>query len=165
MHQFQELRTTEDIHVESGWIKVKMIDITNKNISEREACVAARISLKPAVIAAIKKKKIPKGDVLETAKLAGILAAKKTPDLIPLCHPIPLESVKIEFTVKKRTIEISATVKGIARTGVEMEAFAAASVSAITIYDMCKFADRAAVISDIRLIRKSGGKSGLFIRK
>lgn len=144
---------------------MKMIDITNKKISEREACVTAKIYLKPSVIAAIKKKKIPKGDVLEAAKLAGILAAKRTPDLIPLCHPIPLSSVTIEFSIKRRMIEIMATVKGIARTGVEMEAFTAASVSAITIYDMCKFADRTAVISDVKLIRKSGGKSGLYIRR
>ncbi|MFH1753696.1 MAG: cyclic pyranopterin monophosphate synthase MoaC [Candidatus Omnitrophota bacterium] len=142
-----------------------MIDITKKKISEREASIAAKIYLKPSVITAIKKKKIPKGDVLEAAKLAGILAAKRTPGLIPLCHPIPLESVTIEFSIKRRVIEILVTAKGIARTGVEMEAFTAASVSAITIYDMCKFADRAAVISDIRLIRKSGGKSGAYVRK
>lgn len=142
-----------------------MIDIGKKKVTEREAVVEGKIYLKPSIIVAIKDKKIPKGDVLETARLAGILAAKRTPDLIPLCHPIPIEYVEIDFSLGKREIKITATVRGKAKTGVEMEAFNATSIAALTIYDMCKFKDRTATISDIRLIKKSGGKSGVYSRK
>jgi cyclic pyranopterin phosphate synthase len=141
-----------------------MIDISKKKVTVREAVVSGRMSLKPSVVAAIKKREIPKGDVLEASRLAGIMAAKKTPDLLSLCHPIPIEYVSIEFSLGKTWINVTATVKAKARTGVEMEAFTAASISLLTIYDMCKFADRTAVISDIRLIRKSGGKSGTYTR-
>lgn len=141
-----------------------MIDITNKEQTLREAIVGGRLVIKPAVIELIKKGKIPKGNVLEAARLAGIMAAKKTPELIPLCHPIPIEYVNIDFTIKKGSIEITTTVKGRVRTGVEMEAFTAAAIASVTIYDMCKAMDRGIVISEIKLLKKSGGKSGVYVR-
>ena len=144
---------------------MKMIDIGEKDITARKASVRGTIYLEPGTIQDIKNKKIPKGDVLETAKLAGIMAAKKTPDLIMLCHPIPIEYVSVEFSIKEKCIEATTTVKARARTGVEMEAFTATALALVTIYDMCKFMDRTAVISDIKLVRKSGGKSGLYERK
>lgn len=144
---------------------MKMIDVGKKEITERKAIVEGKVLLKPSVILAIKRKRIPKGDVLEAAKLAGIIAAKKTPYLIPLCHPIPIEYVNIEFSLGKKEIKIMTTVKGRAKTGVEMEAFTATAVSALTIYDMCKFLDRGIAISDIRLLKKTGGKSGTYIKK
>ena len=142
-----------------------MIDIGKKDVTLREAVVEARICLNTSVIKLIRCKKIPKGDVLETARIAGILAAKKTSELIPFCHPIPIESADIKFYLKNKEIEIKATVKGRAKTGVEMEAFTAASTAALTIYDMCKAFYRGAVIKSIMLLKKSGGKSGTYIRK
>ncbi len=142
-----------------------MIDIGKKEVTLREAIVEARVYLKAGVIKLIKDKEIPKGDVLETARVAGIIAAKKTAELIPFCHPIPIEFVDIKFSLKNKEIEIKATVKGQAKTGVEMEAFTACAVAAITIYDMCKAFDREAVIKSIMLLKKSGGKSGTYIRK
>lgn len=142
-----------------------MIDISAKEKTTRVAVAEAVVYLKPEAVGLIKAKKIPKGDVLEAAKLAGILAAKKTPEIIPLCHPIPLESVKIDFGVENRQITITATVKGEAKTGFEMEALTAVSAAALTIYDMCKPLDKDIVISEIKLLRKSGGKSGTYVRK
>jgi len=142
-----------------------MIDIGKKDVTLREAIVEARVYLKDSVIKLIKNKKIPKGDVLEAARLAGILAAKKTSELIPLCHPISIEFADIKFSLKNKEVEIKTTVRGQAKTGVEMEAFTACAIAAITVYDMCKAFDREAVISDIRLLKKSGGKSGNFIRR
>jgi len=143
---------------------MKMVDISNKEITEREAVVEGIISLKPQVITAIKKKRVPKGDVLAAARLAGILAAKKTPFLIPLCHPIPIEYIEINFLTEKKRIKIVTLVRGNAKTGVEMEAFTATAVAALTIYDMCKPIARDMVISGIKLVKKTGGKSGVYIR-
>ena len=142
-----------------------MIDIGKKDVTLREAIVEARVYLKDSVIKLIKNKKIPKGDVLEAARLAGILAAKKTSELIPLCHPISIEFADIKFSLKNKEVEIKTTVRGRAKTGVEMEAFTACAIAGLTVYDMCKAFDREAVISDIRLLKKSGGKSGDFIRR
>ena len=139
-----------------------MIDIGKKEITKREAVVKGKVYLKPSVIRAINAKKIPKGDVLEAARIAGILAAKGTPHILPLCHPIPIEYLEIKLTAAKDEVNIIATVRGRARTGVEMEAFTATAVSALTVYDMCKSLDRGAVISEIRLVKKSGGKSGEY---
>lgn len=144
---------------------MKMIDISDKDTTEREAVVKGVVSLKPSVLLAIKRKKIPKGDVLEAAKIAGILAAKKTPTLIPLCHPISIEYANIDFSLGKGKIMITTTVKGKAKTGVEMEAFVATAVCALTVYDMCKALDREITISSIRLFKKSGGKSGIYLRR
>ena len=144
---------------------MKMVDIGAKEITKREAVVEGVIYIKPEVIKLIKAKRIPKGDVLEAARLAGILGAKKTPEIIPLCHPIPIEFADIEFSLKEKEIRIRTTVRGRARTGVEMEAFIATSIAALTIYDMCKPIDREMVISEIRLLKKSGGRSGTYVRK
>ncbi len=144
---------------------MKMIDVGSKDATLREAVVEGLVILKPKVLLAIKGDRIPKGDVLEAAKLAGIFAAKKTAGLIPLCHPIPIDYVSIEFSLSKDRIKISTTVCGRAKTGVEMEAFTATAVAALTIYDMCKALDRDAEISAIRLIKKTGGKSGAYFRK
>jgi len=144
---------------------MKMIDVSDKEVTKREAVVEGIVRLSPKVIALIKSKKIPKGDCLEAARLAGIMAAKRTPEVIPLCHPIPIESVKIDFTLENKKIIITAIVKGKAKTGMEMEALTATSIAALTIYDMCKPLDKDIVISEIKLLRKSGGKSGRYVRK
>lgn len=144
---------------------MKMIDISKKGVTKREAVVEGEISLKPSVIRAIKKKKIPKGDVLQASKLAGIEASKKTPYLIPLCHPIPIEYVDMDFSLGKSQIKVTTTVRGRAKTGVEMEAFTATAVALLNIYDMCKSLDRGATISSVRLLKKRGGKSGTYGRK
>ena len=144
---------------------MKMVDIGGKEITEREATVEGLVSLNPKIILTIKKRKVPKGDVLEAARLAGILAAKKTPFLIPLCHPIPIEYAEIIFSLRKSEIKITSIVRAKAKTGVEMEALTAAAVAALTIYDMCKPLDKNIVISGLKLIKKTGGKSGTYIRK
>lgn len=144
---------------------MRMIDIGRKDVTLREAIVEGRISMKPSVVIAVRKKKVPKGDVLEAARLAGILAAKETPRIIPLCHPLPIEYVGVEFSLGKQEVRIRAEVRATAKTGVEMEALVAVSVAALTIYDMCKPLDKDITISDIRLIKKSGGKSGAYERK
>ena len=141
-----------------------MIDITGKEITARCAVVEGAVTLKPGVIRLIKKKSIPKGDVLEAAKIAGMNAAKKTADLLPYCHPLAVESVSLAFVVTRDRVTIRTTVKAHARTGVEMEAFAATAVACLTVYDMCKAFDRDAVIFDIKLVKKTGGKSGPYER-
>jgi cyclic pyranopterin phosphate synthase len=142
----------------------KMIDVTRKKPTIREAIVNAKVFIKHKVIKLIKGGKIPKGNVLQVAKLAGIMAAKRTHFLIPLCHPIPIGYIDIDFLIKERHIEITTTVKGEAKTGVEMEAFTATTIAALTIYDMCKSIDREITISEIKLIKKSGGRSGTYVR-
>lgn len=143
-----------------------MVDVGEKDVTVRTAVARGEISMNPETLDLILEGRSKKGDVLGVARLAGIMAAKKTPDLIPLAHPLPISSVKLElFPDKKRSlIEIEATVKVTARTGVEMEALTAVSVAALTIYDMCKAVDRAMVISGVRLMEKSGGRSGHFKR-
>lgn len=138
---------------------MSMVDVSEKGITKRTAVVVGRVSTKKEVIQMIKNKKIPKGDVLESARLAGILAAKKTSDLIPLCHPIGIDFVEIEFTLQEERIDIRTRVKGEAKTGVEMEALTATALAGLTIYDMCKAFDREMVIGQIKLIEKTGGKS------
>jgi len=142
-----------------------MLDIGTKEITLREAIVAGKIMLNQKVIDTIDKKKMPKGDVLGAARLAGILAAKRTPDMIPLCHPIPIDYIGIECSLGRGEVRVEATVRGKAKTGVEMEAFTGVAVSLLTIYDMCKAHDRGAVISEIKLLKKSGGKSGAYERQ
>lgn len=144
---------------------MKMVDIGDKEVTLREAIVEGAVALSPKAILAIKRNKIPKGDVLEAARLAGIFAAKKTADLIPLCHPISIDHANIEFSLARDSIRIKTTVRGRTKTGVEMEAFTATAVAALTIYDMTKALDREAEISVIRLIKKTGGKSGVYIRR
>lgn len=142
-----------------------MIDISRKVAAEREAIAEGVLTIKPSVIKLIKENKVPKGNVLEAAEIAGILGAKETHEIIPLCHPIPIEFVEIEFSLKNRKIKITTAVRTCAKTGVEMEALAACAVAAMTIYDMCKPLDKEIEISHIRLIKKTGGRSGTYIRE
>jgi cyclic pyranopterin phosphate synthase len=141
-----------------------MVDIGAKEVTERVATAAGRVLMQAATLALIEQRGVAKGDVLSIAQLAGIMAAKRTPDLIPLCHLLPLSSVKVELAccAEPPSIEISATCRLRGRTGVEMEALTAVSVAALTVYDMCKAADRGMRITDIRLLHKAGGKSGSF---
>ncbi len=141
-----------------------MVDVSDKDVTERVAVAGGRISMSAEAFAHVKAGTAKKGDVLGTARLAGIMAAKKTPDLIPLCHPLALSKVEIDFDLDEASnaVDIRATVKVTGKTGVEMEALTAASVAALTIYDMLKAVDKAMVIGDIRLLKKSGGKSGLY---
>lgn len=142
----------------------RMVDVGTKDITERVAAARASVIMQPATLKLIAKKKAAKGDVLAVAQLAGIMAAKRTPDLIPLCHPLALNSVNVQLSIdtKRNAVDIKATCKLKGRTGVEMEALTAASVAALTVYDMCKSVDRGMVISDVRLVHKSGGKSGTY---
>jgi cyclic pyranopterin monophosphate synthase len=143
----------------------RMVDTSAKPETLREARASGRVRMQPATLQLIRDKKLAKGDVLEVARLAGIMAAKRTGELIPLCHPLPISSAQIDFTfVGNDTVVITATVRIFGRTGVEMEALAAVSVAALTVYDMCKSADRGMVIERIQLDEKSGGKSGHFVR-
>lgn len=144
-----------------------MVDVSEKNDSARVAVASAAISLQAETLAAIMEQSTKKGDVLAVARLAGIMAAKKTSDLIPLCHPLMLSKVSVELTPRPESnrIDIEATAKTTGPTGVEMEALTAASVAALTIYDMAKAMDRTMVISDIKLMMKDGGRSGLFERE
>ncbi len=144
----------------------RMVDVSEKNITERIAVAHARVTMKPETFNLIMDKKVAKGDVLGVARVAGIMAAKKTSELIPMCHPLNLNSVKIDYENNNQdSIEITSEVKVSGKTGVEMEALTAASTCALTIYDMCKSADKSMLISDVYLVKKSGGKSGNFVRK
>ncbi len=142
----------------------RMVDISGKDTTEREAIAEATVVLSQEAFDAVSSGQAPKGDVLAAARIAGIMAAKKTQELIPLCHAIPIAKAEIAFEplAEKHAIRITATVKTVARTGVEMEALTAASIAALTIYDMTKAIDKTAVIEGVRLIAKSGGKSGTF---
>ncbi len=144
---------------------VKMIDVTEKAETAREAVARARIRMKQTTLEMIRQGEIAKGDVLSVAQTAGIMAAKDTPRLIPLCHPLLLTNITVEFSLPQNSdsIEITTSAKGIGKTGFEMEALTAACVSALTIYDMCKATDRGMVIEEIRLLKKSGGKSGTYV--
>ena len=144
----------------------RMVDVSNKEITERIALAHATVTMTAQTFSLIMDKQVAKGDVLEVARIAGIMAAKKTSELIPMCHPLNINSVKIDYiNNSKDTIEITAEVKITAKTGVEMEALTAVSVCALTIYDMCKSADKSMLISDIYLVKKTGGKSGTFERE
>jgi cyclic pyranopterin phosphate synthase len=141
----------------------RMVDTTAKPDTERFAKASVLVRMKPATLTLIKDRGVAKGDVLEVARLAGIMAAKKTSDLIPLCHPLQITGATIDFAFEDDSVlRIEASVKVFGKTGVEMEALTAASVAALTVYDMCKSADRGMTIERIRLEEKSGGKSGAF---
>jgi cyclic pyranopterin phosphate synthase len=144
--------------------KPRMVDVTAKVVTQREAITKGTVHMQPETLALIQKGQISKGDVLTVAQWAGIMAAKKTPDLIPLCHPLLLGEIRVEFKVDEpgSAIHITSTVKNSGQTGVEMEAMTATAVAALTIYDMCKAVDRGMKIDNIRLVLKSGGKSGLI---
>ena len=144
----------------------RMVDVSEKNITERVAVAKGSISMKPETLTKIMEGQMKKGDVLGVAQIAGIMGVKRTADLIPMCHNIFISGSDIAFEIDeaKATINIEATVKNTGKTGVEMEALTAVTVAALTIYDMCKAVDREMVISEICLMKKSGGKSGTFIR-
>jgi len=144
--------------------KPRMVDISGKPDTQRQAVAKGLLRMKPATLELIQKKEVAKGDVLDVAKLAGIMAAKQTPNLIPLCHPLLIGEVNLEFSLDEKAsrIEITTTVKSTGKTGVEMEALTATAVAALTIYDMCKAVDRGMKIENIRLVSKSGGKSGVI---
>jgi cyclic pyranopterin phosphate synthase len=146
--------------------KAKMVDVGAKDITVREAVVSGRVIMKPETLEQIRNASLKKGDVLAVARVAGIMAAKNTPHLIPLCHPILIDEVTIDFDVNgKDCVIITAAARCSGKTGIEMEAMTAASVAALTIYDMAKSIDRGMVITDIRLESKKGGKSGTYTRK
>jgi cyclic pyranopterin phosphate synthase len=141
-----------------------MVDVGAKPVTERTATARARVVMQPATAALIRSGGAKKGDVLGVARIAGIMAAKRTSELIPLCHPLPISAVSLELTVVEGAVEIAATVRTTGQTGVEMEALTAASVAALTVYDMCKSVDRGMRIEALRLTHKAGGKSGEFIQ-
>jgi cyclic pyranopterin monophosphate synthase len=145
---------------------ISMVHVGSKRASAREAVAVATVRMQPATLRKLIDRALPKGDVLTTAKVAGVLAAKQTPSLIPLAHPIALESVDVTFDLDPAggTIEVHAIVRCEGKTGVEMEAMTACAVAALTIYDMCKSAEKGIVIEGLQLMRKSGGKSGLWER-
>jgi cyclic pyranopterin phosphate synthase len=144
-----------------------MVDVTAKEETERTATAAGRVLMRRETLELIERRGVRKGDVLSVAQLAGIMGAKRTPDLIPLCHPLPLSSVKVELAccAEPPSVEITATCRLRGRTGVEMEALCAVSAAALTVYDMCKAVDREMRITDIRLRHKAGGRSGTFVAK
>ena len=142
-----------------------MVDTSDKATTTRRAMASARVLMSAETIAAIKEHRTPKGDPLEAARLAGIMAAKRTAELIPLCHPLPLTHVDVQARIEDFGVHLASEVSTNAQTGVEMEALTAVSIAALTIYDMCKALDKSITISDIRLEMKSGGKSGDYQRK
>ena len=138
----------------------RMVDVSGKDVTDRTARASGRVLVAPRVVELLRGEGLPKGDALATARIAGILGAKRTPDLIPLCHPLDVSGVTVDLAVADDAVEITATVKTTGRTGVEMEALTAVSVAALTVVDMVKAVDKAAVISDVQIEEKSGGKSG-----
>jgi cyclic pyranopterin phosphate synthase len=147
--------------------RVRMVDVTAKKPTVRVAVAGGAVFMKPDTFELIRNQKVKKGNVLETARIAGIMAAKKTSELIPMCHPLNITHVQLDFSADadQSCIEIKAATRAVDQTGVEMEALTAVSVAALTIYDMCKSYDKEMTISNIQLLKKSGGKSGTFERK
>jgi cyclic pyranopterin phosphate synthase len=147
---------------ESG--NARMVDVSDKDATERSATAKGSVYMSAETLALIRDRGVKKGDVLTVAQLAGIMGAKRTPDLIPLCHPLALTSVKVELQLDatRNAVDVTATCKLVGKTGVEMEALTAVSVAALTVYDMVKAADKSMRIGDIRLVHKSGGKSGTY---
>ncbi len=144
--------------------RLKMVDVGDKEKTARLARVRGEIRMRPETVALIEQNRVAKGNVLEAARLAGIMAAKRTGELIPLCHPLNITAIDIEFTVGQDRVEVEAAARIDDRTGVEMEALTAASLALLTIYDMCKGVDRGMVISELRLMEKRGGRSGVYQR-
>lgn len=145
--------------------RVKMVDTTAKDVTSRRATASARVLMSPDTVLALREHRTPKGDPLQTARLAGIMAAKRTSDLIPLCHPLPVTHVDVQASLEENGVVLTAEVATNAQTGVEMEALTAVSVAALTVYDMCKALEKGMIISDIRLESKAGGKSGDYQRE
>lgn len=153
-------------HVDSKG-NARMVDVSSKAQTVREATASGRVRMDSQTISMITNGEIPKGDVLPTARIAGIMAAKKTDSIIPMCHNIPIDSIKVDLNanINDGFIDIKAVVKCIWKTGVEMEALTAVSAAALTVYDMCKAVDKNMIIEDIKLIKKTGGKSGDYIHE
>jgi cyclic pyranopterin phosphate synthase len=144
--------------------RARMVDVSDKDVTAREATARGRVLMRTETLALIVDGEIPKGDVFATARIAGIMAAKRAHELIPLCHPLPINGIEVELCpdIGAPAVEIEATVRTASRTGVEMEALTAVSVAALTVYDMCKAVEKTMQIADVRLVAKSGGKSGDF---
>jgi cyclic pyranopterin phosphate synthase len=142
----------------------RMVDVSAKDVTNRQAVATGRVLVSPAVVGLLRGEGVPKGDALGVARVAGIMAAKRTPDLVPLCHPLAISGVTVDLVVADDAVEITATVRTTDRTGVEMEALTAVSVAGLTVVDMVKAVDKAAVISDVRVESKTGGKSGDWSR-
>jgi cyclic pyranopterin phosphate synthase len=155
---------TELSHVDDQG-RIRMVDTGNKETTLRRAVACARVLMSRETVAALREHRTPKGDPLEAARLAGIMAAKRTSDLIPLCHPLPITHIDVQATVEDEGVALQAEVSTNAQTGVEMEALTAVSVAALTIYDMCKALEKGMTITDVRLESKTGGKSGDYDRK
>jgi cyclic pyranopterin phosphate synthase len=145
--------------------RVKMVDTSAKPITQRRAVASASVLMSPETVAAVREHRTPKGDPLETARLAGIMAAKRTAELIPLCHTLPLAHVDVRAEIRETGIYLEAEAATEAQTGVEMEALTAVTVAALTVYDMCKALDKSMTITDVRLELKTGGKSGTYQRR
>lgn len=145
--------------------EAKMVDVSYKKPTLREAKASATIFASPELIRLIQKKRVPKGDVVSIAKVAGIQAAKRTHELIPMCHPLHLSHIDVDISLKTNCIQVTSTVKALDHTGVEMESLTATTIAALTIYDMCKSFEKGIIISDVMLLKKSGGKSGAWERK
>ena len=141
----------------------RMVDTTGKPVTKREAVANGTVRMKPETLSTIREGRMPKGDILAVAQVAGIMAAKQTSQIIPMCHPLPIDEVKVEFGFSEAGIEIRARVKSTGKTGVEMEALTAVAVAALTIYDMSKAVERGIRIESVRLVTKSGGKSGTIV--
>jgi cyclic pyranopterin monophosphate synthase len=144
---------------------MRMVDVGSKPKTERVAVATARVRMKPATVRRIVQGKVEKGDVLAAAQLAGVMAAKRTPDVIPLCHPISLSGVEVEVWTRGAGVDVRTEVKTVDRTGVEMEALTAAAAAALTVYDMCKSVDRGMVVESLQLEHKSGGRTGTWQRQ
>lgn len=142
----------------------RMVDITDKDVTDRVAVATGRVLVSPEVVALLRGDGVPKGDALGVARVAGIMAAKRTPDLVPLCHPLAISGVTVDLEVHDDAVAITATVRTTGRTGVEMEALTAVAVAGLTVVDMVKAVDKGAVIGDVRIESKSGGKSGTWQR-
>ena len=142
----------------------RMVDVSGKDVTSRVAVATGRVLVSPTVVGLLRGEGVPKGDALGVARVAGIMAAKRTPDLVPLCHPLAISGVAVDLAVADDAVEITATVRTTDRTGVEMEALTAVCVAGLTVVDMVKAVDKAAVISDVRVLAKSGGRSGTWNR-
>jgi cyclic pyranopterin phosphate synthase len=154
---------TELSHVDDQG-RIRMVDTGNKEITLRRAVASARVLMNRETVSALREHRTPKGDPLEAARLAGIMAAKRTSDLIPLCHPLPITHIDVQATVEEEGVALRAEVSTNAQTGVEMEALTAVSIAALTIYDMCKALEKGMTIANVRLESKTGGKSGDYER-
>jgi len=150
-------------HVDAGGA-ARMVDVSAKDVSTREAVAAGRLQTTSEVIDLLRRDGLPKGDALAVARIAGIAGAKRTPDLVPLCHPVALHAVSVDLQLTDDAVDITATTRTADRTGVEMEAFTAVVAAGLALYDMVKAVDRGAVLSDVRLLAKSGGRSGSWRR-